>query len=155
MTRAYKSVRCIIRRYDKYLLAIHNNTQAETIGKWGLVGGHIEANEGFLETAQREVYEELKLHLNDWLDVADYPYKSYTHKVLASSYHGPKTLSFDKNEILELAWFSLEVIANMDVQGKLHTGFEHKAIRKYEAILALEYSLPFQNPMYLDWQEQA
>lgn len=129
----YRAVRCILDLNGRYLLAVHNNYLPETIGKWGLPGGRIEAGESFAETAQREMLEEFGISLRDWQDVAEYPYRGSLQKVLATRYRGPETLEPDPKEILQLAWYSFDEIERMNAEGKLHTGFELEAILSYKA----------------------
>ena len=130
----FKTVRCIIKSDSKYLLAIHNNTHPETIGKWGLVGGHIEQGELFEITAIREVQEELNLRLERLNEVGDYCFDNALHKVFGIEYKGSRKISFDPKEILDLHWFSFEEVKELKEQQKLHTGFEFEAIQAFESL---------------------
>lgn len=133
----FKTVRCIIKSNCKYLLAIHNNTRPETIGKWGLVGGHIEQGELFEITAIREVQEELNLQLERLTEIGDYHYDNALHKVFAVDYKGSRKITFDPKEILDLHWFSLAEIKELNEKQSLHTGFEFKAIQAFETFETL------------------
>jgi len=130
----FKTVRCIIKSDTKYLLAIHNNTRPETIGKWGLVGGHIEQGELFEITAIREVREELNLELERLTEVGNYDYDNSFHKVFGIDYKGNRKITFDPKEILDLHWFSFDEVKQLQETNKLHTGFEFKAIQDFEKL---------------------
>jgi len=130
----YRAVRCILDLKGRYLLAVHNNYLPETIGKWGLPGGHIETGEAFEVTSEREMFEEFGLSLSDWQEVADYPYRGFLQKVLATKYEGSEAITHDPKEILKLAWYSLEDIEGMHHADKLHTGFELEAITSYRTL---------------------
>ena len=127
----YKTVRCIIDKNNYYLLAQHNNHRPETIGKWGLPGGHIDKGEDFLSTAKREILEEFSILIENWQEIGDFVYAKAWHKVFASKYFGNENLVFDKKEILNIAWFSYENLLELEQNNSFHTGFELAAIRKY------------------------
>jgi 8-oxo-dGTP pyrophosphatase MutT (NUDIX family) len=115
---------------DRFLLAIHNNIRLENHGKWGLPGGRVEFGEDPEATARRELAEELDIQLEALRFVGDYEYKERMHKVFGSEFEGD-IVSFDQNEILEIGWHSLAQVRRFEEDGKLHTGFEHIAIREY------------------------
>ncbi len=127
----YKTVRCILDKYDRYLLAQHNNHRPETIGKWGLPGGHIDKGEDFLTTVNREILEEFKIELSHWQEIADYNYLKSLHKVFATRYSGTSKLNFDKKEILAIRWVNFEELQELSQKDMLHTGFELAAVSKY------------------------
>lgn len=134
ISKTFKTVRCIIKSDAKYLLAVHNNTLPETIGKWGLVGGHIELGELFEITAIREVREELNLELERLIEVGDFHYDNALHKVFGVNYEGTRKITFDPNEILDLHWFSFEEVKQLQESNALHTGFEFEAIQNFEKL---------------------
>lgn len=128
--RQYHTARCILKSGDRFLLAIHNNIRLENHGKWGLPGGRVEFGENPETTARRELAEELGVQLEALRFVGDYEYKGRMHKVFGSEFEGD-IVSFDQNEILEIGWHSLAQVRTFEEDGKLHTGFEHIAIREY------------------------
>jgi len=130
----YQTVRCIIKSNNKYLLAVHNNIRPETIGKWGLVGGHIEQGELFEITAIREIREELNLELERLSEVGDYQYDNNFHKVFAVDYKGSRKITYDPKEILDLHWFSFDEVKQLEETSSLHTGFEFEAIQAFEKL---------------------
>ena len=127
----YKTVRCILDKNDYYLLAQHNNWRPETIGKWGLPGGHIDKGEDCLATVKREILEEFKIELDDWQEIGDYSYRKAWHKVFACKYYGDKKLDFDRKEILNINWFNYADLLELEQNNMFHTGFELAAITKY------------------------
>ena len=129
-----KTVRCILDRDNRYLLAVHNNNLPQTMGKWGLPGGGIEPGEAFELALTRELKEELALDLQGFLEIGDYTYRDSQHKVFAVRYSGYERLEFDKNEILQLAWFSFDDVVSLHEADKLHTGFECAAINRYRTL---------------------
>lgn len=129
----FKTVRIIIERDNKYLLAQHNNWRPETIGKWGLPGGRIEKNEKFDETIRREMMEEFSIKLDALSEIGDFEYLKKLHKVFAVAYHGSGNLIFDKKEILNIKWLTFKELLEHEKAGMLHTGFEVAAVKKYRA----------------------
>ena len=130
----YKTVRCILDKNSRYLLAVHNNILPQTIGKWGLPGGTIEKEESFEAALARELKEELALTLTGFLEIGDFEYRRYLHKVFAVPYSGSEKLEFDKKEILRMAWYSFADVTALHKADKLHTGFEFEAISSYRAL---------------------
>lgn len=102
-------------------------------GRWDTsVGGHISANEDLIEAAKREMEEELGIISEDMKPLYSYihsnPYESelvYTHSCV---HNGP--FSFNREEIDELKFWSLEDIARTMGQGILSDNFESE-INKY------------------------
>ncbi|MEM7131032.1 MAG: NUDIX hydrolase [Chloroflexota bacterium] len=133
----YRAVRCILSSENCFLLAIHNNILPQTIGKWGLPGGRIDNGEDFATTAQREMCEEFGLSLTEWQDIGEYPYRGSLQKVLATKYDGSRNLQYDRNEILNIAWYTFGDIQAMHNAGKMHTGFEFDAISKFLSLREL------------------
>jgi len=127
----YKTVRCILEKNGRYLLAQHNNRKPQNLGKWGLPGGHIDKGEDFLSTAKRETLEEFSILIENWQEIGDFVYDEALHKVFAGKYFGSDNLVFDKKEILNIAWFSYEDLLELEQNHSFHTGFELVAIRKY------------------------
>ena len=125
----FRTVRCILRRGDRFLLVVHRGTGRRS---WGLPGGRLEAREGFEEAARREIREELGIVLGALREVGDYRYKGFFHKVLGTDYDG-SIVGFRRAELLKIGWHTLEEVAELARAGELHAGFEHAAIGDFVA----------------------
>ena len=123
----YKTARCILWSGDRFLLAVHHSYLPHSRGRWGLPGGRIEVGESAEAAARREVSEELSIELGELLDCGDYRYKGARHKVFGTRYDGV-VHTFDHNEIERIGWHSLEEVALLERDGRLHAGFEREAI---------------------------
>lgn len=130
----YFTARCILKSGDRFLLAVHHNRRPEKRGKWSLPGGRVERGEDPEVTARRELDEELEVRLGALLEVGDYRYNGRMHKVFGTEFSG-EILTFDQMEIVEIGWHRLEDVHAFEREGKLHTGFEHTAIREFTRLL--------------------
>ena len=123
------AVRAVVINDGRYLLAQHHNYLPDTIGKWGLPGGRIEAKDTDLCGAlRRELYEEFVITIDIVGYVAMYTYRDRTHHVYLAR---PHTLDLQVNatEILDTTWLTLDEVTEWHRRGLLHTGFELPAIR--------------------------
>jgi 8-oxo-dGTP pyrophosphatase MutT (NUDIX family) len=125
--KSYKTVRCILRSEDGFLLAIHNHAKSPSRGKWGLPGGHTESGEQLEDTVRRELTEELHIEVGDLHEVGDYPHNGRWHRVYGAEYHG-QIQSFDQKELQQIGWHSLERVQKLRGIHQLHAGWEHAAI---------------------------
>lgn len=129
-------VRAVLHHTGRFLLAQHNNTIPENIGKWGLPGGGVEKSDiDLVEALRREMREEFETEIVVQGFVETYEYKKREHHVYLAS---PLQHEFvtDPNEILAYRWLSAAEIAAWDAANRLHTGFELDAIQRSLAILA-------------------
>ena len=123
------AVRAVIIHDGRFLLAQHQNHLPETIGKWGLPGGRIEATDTDLIGAlRRELQEEFEMTADILGFVAMYTYRERAHQVFLAK---PHSISFrvNANEILNTAWLTMPEVESWHLSGQLHTGFELAAIR--------------------------
>lgn len=123
------AVRAVVIHERRFLLAQHHNHLPETIGKWGLPGGRIEASDADLVAAlRRELREEFAMTADIIGFVAMYIYRDRTQQVFVAK---PHHLDFilNTNEILGTAWLTLAEVTQWHAKGQLHTGFELAAIR--------------------------
>lgn len=123
------AVRAVILHEGRFLLAQHHNHLPETIGKWGLPGGRIEASDADLVAAlRRELQEEFDMTADIIGFVAMYMYRERAHQVFLVR---PHSIDFrvNANEILGTAWLTLPEVMEWHGKGQLHTGFELAAIR--------------------------
>ncbi len=139
--RRFQTARCVLYRprvkstlptgrHDadlEYLLAIHGSMWRRRVKRWGLPGGRIEWREDPMRAALRELKEELHIDVQDPSEIGDYRYKHRWHKVIAAPWQ-QDIARFDKNELLELGWFSLAEIVALERQERLHAGYEREAI---------------------------
>jgi len=100
----FRTVRCIIRRGDRFLLVVHRGARKVGRRTWGLPGGRVERDEDFEETARREIREELRVTLGALREVGHYRYKGSFHKVLGTEYQDP-IIAFDRAELLK-SWMA-------------------------------------------------
>jgi 8-oxo-dGTP pyrophosphatase MutT (NUDIX family) len=125
-TTRFRTVRCIIRQGDRFLLVIHRGARAAA-RRWGLPGGRIEERESLEDTARREIREELGIILGPLIEVGDYRYKGARHKVLGTEY-SDRIIAFHRAELRKIGWHTLEEVVALARAGNLHAGFEHHAI---------------------------
>ncbi len=123
------AVRAVVLHEGRFLLAQHHNHLPETVGKWGLPGGRIEATDADLIAAlRRELLEEFAMTVDIIGFVAVYTYRCRAHQVFLAHPHSIK-FTVKTDEILGTAWLTLEEVAAWHAEGRLHTGFELPAIR--------------------------
>ncbi len=123
------AVRAVIIHEGKFLLAQHHNHLPETIGKWGLPGGRIEATDADLVAAlRRELQEEFDMTADIIGFVAMYTYRERAHQIFLVK---PHSIDFrvNTNEILGTVWLTLPEVVDWHQKGQLHTGFELAAIK--------------------------
>ncbi len=123
------AVRAVVLHEGRFLLAQHHNHLPETVGKWGLPGGRIEATDADLIAAlRRELLEEFAMTVDIIGFVAVYSYRCRAHQVFLAN---PHSINFTvkTDEILGTAWLTLEEVSVWYSEGRLHTGFELPAIR--------------------------
>lgn len=100
----------IVKKDGKYLLV--QEAKKECKGKWSIPAGHLEPNETIVEGAKREILEECGLEVeitgilhvrknSEWVNIA------FSTNIIGGE------IRFDKKEILDAKWFSLDDIINM------------------------------------------
>jgi 8-oxo-dGTP pyrophosphatase MutT (NUDIX family) len=132
--KSYKTARCILHSEDKFLLAIHHHVKAPSRGKWGLPGGHTESGEQLEDTVRRELTEELQIKVGDLHAIGDYPHNNRWHRIYGAEYHG-QIQSFDRKELQQIGWHSLEQVLDLRECSQLHAGWEYAAICEFVNIL--------------------
>lgn len=130
----FRTVRCIIRQGDKFLLVVHRGARKGAPRRWTLPGGRIENGEDFETTARREIREELRIPLEALREVGNYRYKGSVHKVLGTEHDAP-IIIFDRAELLKIGWHTLDEVVAFAEKGMLHSGFEAAAIRDFVALV--------------------
>jgi 8-oxo-dGTP diphosphatase len=126
----FRSARCILWSGERFLLAVHHSYVPFARDRWGLPGGRIESGESAEAAVRREVDEELGIAVGELLDCGDYAYKGTRHKVFGTRFDGTVG-SFDRNEIERIGWHELAEIEAFERDGRLHAGFERRAIQAF------------------------
>ena len=104
----------VIEKDGKFLLV--QEAKEKCKGKWNISAGHLDANESIFEGAKREVFEECgcKVEISGVLQIGN---KVMTDNSWVGIIFSTKLLEdnikFDKNEILDVKWFSYEEILGM------------------------------------------
>lgn len=104
----------IIEKDGKFLLV--QEAQERCRGKWNIPTGRLDPNETIFEGAKREVFEECgcKVELTGVLQIGNKVMVDNTWvSVIFSTNLLEDNIKFDKNEILDVKWFSYEEILNM------------------------------------------
>lgn len=125
----FRTVRAVLRREGRFLLVVHHGF-AWRRTRWGLPGGRIEWGEDFHETAHRELHEELSIRVEGLDHVGDYRYKGALHRILGADFAGTID-DFDRSELAEIGWHTLDEVSKLAGRGSLHGGFEETAIRDF------------------------
>ena len=106
---------------------------ASVLDKWiPNFGGHINKGEEFLETAKRELEEEIGLQINDKdLEFLEIRKSKSFHKHFVVAYilkwnGNLEDLKFNDDEITDAKWFSYEDIKKMREEEKLGTTISEK-----------------------------
>lgn len=104
----------IIEKEGKFLLV--QETKKRCYGKWNLPAGQLDLNETIFEGAKREVFEETgcKVELTGVVEISN---RVSDNDIFVGIIFSTKILeeniNFDKNEILDVKWFSYDEIMNM------------------------------------------
>ena len=126
----FKTARAVLRQRDTYLLAIHSSFWAKKHKRWGLPGGGIERGEEPHFAVQRELEEELEIYHQEFCEVGPFTYKGAQHMVYGADIH--QTIhDFDRSELLQIKWFTLNEIESLASNRQLHAGYELEAILRF------------------------
>ncbi len=88
-----------------------------------------------MSAVRRELMEELSLDLANFLELGAFHYKGHDHMVYGAD-SGYRVDDYDSRELLDMGWFSLQQVRDLDARGKLHAGYELQAIRQFLALRA-------------------
>ncbi len=101
----------VIQKDDKFLLV--QESKKQYYKKWNLPAGHLENNETIFEGAEREIFEEtgLKTKVNGILQISNI--KDLFFGIIFSVDILSTDNEFNKDEILDVKWFTYEEIVNM------------------------------------------
>lgn len=114
----------VIKNDNKYLLV--QEAKEKCRGKWNLPAGRLEPNETIVDGAKREISEECGLIVN-LTGVATIEDRVINDKEVTAIVFSTEiidgSISYNKDEILDVRWFSYEEILNM-----------HDKLRSYDWI---------------------
>ena len=114
----------VIKNDNKYLLV--QEAKEKCRGKWNLPAGRLEPNETIVDGAKREINEECGLIVN-LTGVATIEDRVINDKEVTAIVFSTEiidgSISYNKDEILDVRWFSYEKILNM-----------HDKLRSYDWI---------------------
>lgn len=104
----------VIEKNGKFLLV--QEAKEKCRGKWNIPAGHLDPNETIFDGAKREVFEECgcKVELSGVLQIGNRVMKDNQWvSVIFSTKLIEENIIFDKDEILDVKWFTYEEILNM------------------------------------------
>ena len=104
----------VLEKNGKFLLV--QEAQEKCRGKWNIPAGHLEPNETIFEGAKREVFEECgcKVELSGVVTIANKVLQDDTFVgIVFSTKIIEENIKFDKEEILDVKWFTYEEIISM------------------------------------------
>jgi ADP-ribose pyrophosphatase YjhB (NUDIX family) len=123
-----QGIRGVLYRGEKFLLAQHARPLPDKVGKWGFLGGRIDATDSSPEAAlRREVREEIRHELSTLVLIGDRTYNKTRYRIFASELAEDVTW-WDEGEIATIKWFTLAQVRELEAQEQLHTGFEYSCI---------------------------
>ncbi len=104
----------VLKKDNKYLLV--QEAQEKCRGKWNLPAGHLDPNETIFDGAKREIYEEcgFNVNLTGIAYIANQVLQDNTFiGIVFSTEIIDGEINFNKNEILDVKWFSYDEILEM------------------------------------------
>ncbi len=114
----------VLKKDDKYLLV--QEAKEKCRGKWNLPAGRLEPKETIVEGAKREVFEECgyEVELTGIIQIANRVLEDneFVSIIFNTKIIGGE-LKYNKDEILDVKWFSYDEIMNM-----------HDELRTYDLI---------------------
>ena len=120
----------LIKNDDKYLLEQETEKSNYT---YAIPGGHLVAGEDGLEGLKRELKEELSLEnvKTKHIDTILYPYNNYIFNIyLIEDRVNINDLIFQKDEVLNINWYSKNEILDLINNGKINKGYAY-ILEKY------------------------
>lgn len=120
---------CVIQRDNQYLLV--QEKQLIAYGLWNLPAGHLEKGETFEEAAIRETFEEtgFKVELEQKLETVHTGINqpvlhAYKARILSGK------IKFDPEAILDVQWFTLKGIEQLQATDKLRNAWVINSIKQ-------------------------
>lgn len=107
----------VVNHEGKVLLHKRNGQLKDNPGKWDQsVGGHVDADEGYLAAARRETSEELGIRVDDFISLGKFyverPAPGGTVRRFQTVFkcNWNDTVKYDKSEIAEVRWFTINEV---------------------------------------------
>lgn len=104
----------VIEKNGKFLLV--QEAKEKCRGKWNIPAGHLEPNESIFDGAKREVKEETgcDVELTGVLQIGNKVLKDdiFVNVVFSTKLQN-ENIKYNKNEILDVKWFTYEELLNM------------------------------------------
>lgn len=104
----------VIEKNGKFLLVQEAKDKCK--GKWNLPAGHLELNETIFDGAKREIFEETGISV-DLTGILQISNRVFEDKLFVGFMFSTKiineNINFNKNEILNVKWFSYNDIISM------------------------------------------
>lgn len=104
----------VIEKDGKFLLV--QEAKEKCRGKWNIPAGHLRTNESIIDGVKREVQEETgcDIELTGVLQIGNIVLKDdIIITVIFSTRLLKENIKYDKNEILDVKWFTYEELLNM------------------------------------------
>ena len=108
-------VSTVVENEGKFILVREKKEQC--YGKWNIPSGHVEEDEFIIDAAIREVKEEtnIDVELTGVIAVFNNMFENFNSIsfVFSSNITKNNEINFNKNEIIEIKWFTFEEIKSM------------------------------------------
>jgi 8-oxo-dGTP pyrophosphatase MutT (NUDIX family) len=127
---AVDRVRCVLRCRDRFLLADHGSRSGKP-PKWGLPGGRTLPEEQPVAGLKRELHEELRLRLKNFVELGDWWHREENYRVFGADL-ARAVRWFDERELSAISWLRYSEVAVLAAAKQLHKGFELEAIFEYQ-----------------------
>lgn len=111
----------VIEKDGKFLLV--QEAKESCRGKWNIPAGHLDPNESIFDGAKREVKEETgcDVELSGILQIGNKILEEDTFiSIVFSTKLLKEDIKYDKNEILDVKWFTYEELLNMKEELRLY-----------------------------------
>lgn len=121
----------VLEKDGKFLLV--QESKKSCYGKWNIPAGHLDPKETLFEGAQREVFEETgcKVKPKELLEISNRVMENdVLVAIIFSTEILEENINYDKNEILDVKWFTYEEVMNMKEELRSYD-FITNAITRY------------------------
>jgi len=128
------TVRAVIQREDRVLLAQHHYINPENLGKWSLPGGRIDpADESRQATLRRELHEEFGAKIDIVRFLGTFAHSLRSHHVYLVRLRDNGPLRIDAGEIAAVEWFTPAETQVLHAEGRLFAPFVLEAVLAAQA----------------------